>query len=608
MIMEMNFNLDDFEKSNWRNVIQNAQHKTCQSYFSVLSVALQDLNENGVSVNYQIYFLFLCLCSLHLEPAKHVEPLTAKFKYSDGSCSFDISDLNEQHILLLKVIFDHVDDPELKARIGDVIWCHTRNGNFRYAEAAIIAYLESADRLLNIQSALYSSDRFERALHLATELGRNSQKYKEVVNRIEQHLIEYEIFDSPLIGNLLDLLYEFRQGNPEICSRIAVSIAKNEQERGQWYSSRLFWQRAADWFRRSELVEDEHSCLISVAECFVLEAQNKLTKSEDMSRSVAAHLIQSAIESLRKVPGTEAQQKALHFQMLELQESSVNEFGTISGQVDLTQFVEKAILTVKDKTFLEALFTLSALGSSPKKTSLREMVEKLVDDHPILYFMSMNVVNDKGKVVGRRNSLFSGKPEEIEAATIAEMHSWAKFEQQTIALVINACRLQILQEHTCNIRELLELTIHNPFIPLGRELIYARGFQAGFCGEFLEALHLLVPQIENSLRYILKRADVITTSLSSEGIQEELDLNALLGKPELIEILGEDLVFDLQGALTSRFGSNIRNRLAHGLMDHDEFYSYTAVYIWWLLLRICCIPLINSQYKDEEKDATSPSE
>ena len=36
------------------------------------------------------------------------------------------------------------------------------------------------------------------------------------------------------------------------------------------------------------------------------------------------------------------------------------------------------------------------------------------------------------------------------------------------------------------------------------------------------------------------------------------------------KLLGEDLVFDLQGLLVERFGVNLRNRMAHGLMGTNS--------------------------------------
>jgi hypothetical protein len=69
--------------------------------------------------------------------------------------------------------------------------------------------------------------------------------------------------------------------------------------------------------------------------------------------------------------------------------------------------------------------------------------------------------------------------------------------------------------------------------------------------------------------------------------------------PELGRVLGDDLVFELRGLLVERHGSNFRNLLAHGLLDQDAFYSGESIYLWWLTLHLCCIP-ISSRMKESE--------
>ncbi|HLJ57865.1 MAG TPA: DUF4209 domain-containing protein [Chthonomonadaceae bacterium] len=123
------------------------------------------------------------------------------------------------------------------------------------------------------------------------------------------------------------------------------------------------------------------------------------------------------------------------------------------------------------------------------------------------------------------------------------------------------------------------------------------------------AVHLLIPQIEDSFRYLLPRMRVITSALGDDGIQDDYNLNRLLTTAEyagpLSETFGEDMVFDLRGLLVERFGSNLRNDLAHGLMDFDSFYSFAACYFWWLALRLYALPIVAGKLEDEETSAHS---
>lgn len=48
----------------------------------------------------------------------------------------------------------------------------------------------------------------------------------------------------------------------------------------------------------------------------------------------------------------------------------------------------------------------------------------------------------------------------------------------------------------------------------------------------------------------------------------------------------------LFAVLVERFGSNLRNEEAHGLMNYEEFFAPQISYVWWLALRLCCTVLI----------------
>ena len=115
------------------------------------------------------------------------------------------------------------------------------------------------------------------------------------------------------------------------------------------------------------------------------------------------------------------------------------------------------------------------------------------------------------------------------------------------------------------------------------------------------AAHLIIPQFEHSVRYVLAQRGIITSSIDAEGIQKDYDLNSTLYLPVLKEILGENTVFHLQHLLVEKLGANLRNKMAHGLMSQGEFYSVQAAYLWWLILKVVCIPIISSLRREEGK-------
>jgi hypothetical protein len=152
---------------------------------------------------------------------------------------------------------------------------------------------------------------------------------------------------------------------------------------------------------------------------------------------------------------------------------------------------------------------------------------------------------------------------------------------------IEPARRTISDEHPVRLEDLSFLVLDNAFIPPGHEGIYLRGLQAGFFGDWLVSMHLLIPQLEASVRYVLQQYGVVTSTLGADGIQMERDINQFLWEEQMEKIFGPDVLFDLRGILIERCGNNLRNEMAHGLMHEGAFYRWSSVYLWWLVIHLC---------------------
>jgi Domain of unknown function (DUF4209) len=104
----------------------------------------------------------------------------------------------------------------------------------------------------------------------------------------------------------------------------------------------------------------------------------------------------------------------------------------------------------------------------------------------------------------------------------------------------------------------------------------------------------------------MQQRGIITSGMDNSGIQNEHNLNATLYHPEIASIFSENTLFDLKCLLVEHAGSNLRNRMAHGLINDAEFMSPLMSYIWWFTLRLCCLPiLIHRQREQSNSNAES---
>lgn len=131
----------------------------------------------------------------------------------------------------------------------------------------------------------------------------------------------------------------------------------------------------------------------------------------------------------------------------------------------------------------------------------------------------------------------------------------------------------------------------SPFVPADREDLFSLAFARFFGGDFISALHILVPQMENSLRHVLKQAGHEPSSIRSDMTQENRTLSVMLNKDRgsLEGIYGTAIVYEIENLFDFRGGPALRHQLAHGLVSGAACYGADAIYACWFMFRLCCL-------------------
>jgi hypothetical protein len=595
---------EDFDQCSWQEVITSSEKKDCKAYVSLLSQKAKEAEEQGDNKSQAVFALLYHICSLMLKLDTPNEPFAPMLIFADRRSAI-IDDFNEAHLKVLEEIASSINDAELRARIADILW-YKRKGGYKMAELAIQSYIESANILEDPRSSVDCFHRIERAAQLAVSLGKNNQPFKDVIKHIESVLDKYNGEDPMFLSaKLMELLQEYREGEPSKYAAIAEKAALNAEASDdvsiKWHRARTYWEIKARWYAIAKDDENVRLSMLNAAETYVKEAEDALNRPNN-PYSIASSFLQQAIEAYRRVEGSQERRDEIHKKLLEYQKKSMADFQAFSHTIDISAIVEEASNLVKGKTVIDALFTLALASASPSVAGLRKRVQETANEFKPSLWIPAQVLNKEGKVVAKRPGMYENDGDTNDALR-AEMFRRAALEQNLHAqAVVQPAINQINTEHNVRITDLLPVVSHNPFVPPGREYIFAKGLHAIFVGDLVTTAHLLIPQVENSVRHLLTMQGVIVSGLD-QGIQDERSLNTTLYKTETLELFGEDIVFDLQGLLVERFGSNLRNQMAHGLMNYAEFYSWPVVYLWWLVLRLCCLPIYAHIYgKNETKN------
>jgi hypothetical protein len=589
----------DFEQTDWQGVLDGASEHRCDVYARLYAQKAHEAGERSDAAARQVFELMHHVCSLVLTPDSPTEPLGRHFDFGPDWRGVSVDEFQDCHLATLEASVHGITDPELRARVADILWYHRRGGH-KMAELAVRSYLESAEAIEDPENWYLCAERIERALDLAASLGKTNQAYCDVIAHIERVLDKCQGEDPLFLSaRLMEMLQRHRQGDPEKYCSIAEKAAlraETEETGIKWHKARGYWTVKARWHAIQGDDEAARECQLLIAKTFVKEAEDRVEQQAPGSYSAAAGDIQQAIECLRRVAGTKHCREALHKELLRYQKRAVEQFKSDTLSIDVTEAAREAAERVEGQSLSDALFTLALMASPPRLEGLRERVEEFSRKHGLAYIFPMRQLGEDGRVVARRESLY-GEGEDAARASRAEMFKQARNDQGLIAYaVIRPALAQIHRDHHVRLSDVLALVQHSPFVPPGREYLFARGLHAGLTGDLVTAVHLLCPQIEHSVRAILERRGVPVSGLDDQGVQGMHLLKANLKKPELVQILGEDLVFDLEGLLVEEFGSNLRNRVAHGLMAFEDFYLPDALYLWWLALRLCLAPLYAQMY------------
>jgi hypothetical protein len=113
-------------------------------------------------------------------------------------------------------------------------------------------------------------------------------------------------------------------------------------------------------------------------------------------------------------------------------------------------------------------------------------------------------------------------------------------------------------------------------IPADRVSLYREGMSAFDAEDYIKCIHVLVPQVENSLRELLKFLGVSETKTDDGGAFELKNMNDVLREPRVREALDEKLWSFLNALYADKHGINLRNFVAHGIAPVEDFNRINA--------------------------------
>ncbi|WP_316192530.1 MULTISPECIES: hypothetical protein [unclassified Bradyrhizobium] len=562
-----------------------------------ISMAYGQASAAAASPAKDVYLLLSAVAGIHLRPP---DPGN---KFSPGVQRADLrtmlpSDIRGSQADVLESVLPKIRHPAMRARVADVVWTSDRR-KAAVAEIAINAYCDCVEGLMSGSLKAFVPIDGRNLIDAQTPAHRALQISSATKKRKAAH-------SDRLVSALTGLYRQARQeAQPAIFSRLAqlcvdydligkqpaavdlegVADANPTQVP---HAVQMALDYASYLYGRTGDAESERRCQLG--------AVHQMLRMRDQCSQAGAKAswVMDALMRLRQIKCDEAAalEEELELQLRRLQRASMREMATFV--VDISNPVERdRILDLFVPMDLStALQSFALLAVSPKIEDLKAHARARAEHEPFSAMMGGKHVDDEGRTIVHTSDAGRGEPPEdwyLRMISQAESHRRA----DVVANSIDPVRCLIAQSIAIEERHFRPIVGVSPFVSRLQAPLYALGFARFFQGDFASAAYLLIPQLEASLRHILKARGADPSKRRDDATEEDRSLDAIIAnhRSDLLEMMGEPLLDELNRIFNVQPGPTLRHDVAHGQLSEGECYSADVIYACWLLYRVCCLPL-----------------
>lgn len=588
------FTVEDFVKLEINGILEKLDSNDYYNISTIFREKSDEYKNRNEIKSSEILLLLSKISSSGIRPENKLDPFVPFFQGTTGR-TFIPKDLNENELKFLSDILSEIKNPKLIARIADILWTCLIKKDLNYALVALDAYSN-----FPIDKENWYRDTevyYKRALVLA---GMLKEKGSEFTERIQKRILNEFVKTSavsnyyPLHLSMILLEFNMAKENSKTIGEKLNLLAEGLEQEEDFSKARDFYEQSIYWHQNSKDKEKEVKSIISVGRCFKLEAMQK-ANNNNPNFFIGVNHYEKAIQYLRKVPKSERHKFNIEEEIKDIQQllnesgiKTLDQLPKIPISFNPQDMIYEAQNHIRGKTGIEALI---ALGSLLPFFNVKKATEDALNKIRIFPFSAMCddiLLNPDGRVASKTEGIIFGS---IPSVDQAKVHSIILRNYNNHCLISTQGMILPSIDFIniyCGIKEqdIMKVCMESRLLPSGNEYLIAKGIFAGFNQDFIQSSHILIPQVENIVRTQMKAHGIITTQLDKHGIETEKSLNTLIQEPEIINIFGINLSFELSALFCDSRGGNLRNNLAHGLFSIRESYSVYSIYSWWLFVKL----------------------
>ncbi len=314
-------------------------------------------------------------------------------------------------------------------------------------------------------------------------------------------------------------------------------------------------ERLIPYYRRLGKFDDIKRLHKSVGESFEHFAGN----AEPM---LAAALLQTATDEYRDA-GLKEERDRTRILMQQKIGAAGDNLQAIGHTIEITRDDMEKFLDQVIVDDLPSSFVRITREFMLKRSELEQQVKKTLKDAPLMAHITQMIFADD-RVAAKIGS--------VGEDSFGRLFHEAKFAFQFVRPWLAQAFRRLFEKHEIVPEHFAGwANRHGLFDDMS---LLVEGLRAWAREDHVKASHVLVPQVERALRKIADGLGVPVTKAhpTVPGTSVAIGMGEILYNQKVAEALGPDATLHFQALYADPRGMNLRNEVAHGLMDADQFH------------------------------------
>ncbi len=596
----------------------------CSEIGHELTSAMQVFIQNGMDADAELLdrerraFLLTIYASISHPEANEIGRFTGIVGFSNGRVWPDPEAFTEEEMIYFSGRADTTINPVMRARYHDLLFEKSRlPRKHEFALTAVDDYLNSVRLFLespHLSHHIEMVSAMDQAAYLSLKV-QIPDKISEVVSCLDD-LIGKLSQGNPVEGRgqngpspvgrwsleLSRILFHIRRSKKfggavsqetlEGVQQHMADLAEKNGAAGLSHLQNLFLEVATEAAR---LLGDEEAVFelqIRDAEALVQQAEARRL-GPSPGHLVAAKLLEDAVKQYQNMRETlplsperradlDGREAALKGQIRQMYREGRQEMATLAVPVEipaeeLEQMVDEILASATLAECLQAVATEGAL--LPNLVAAIEDAKATLADNSLMSILPKRTIRDNITI-----SEAATDQERLTGEIERNLLLWIEINS---GVVLPALFRRLRERKGLTADTLADYLAVTGLFEEGNVAVLRVGLDRLFKDDAVSAIHILVPQYEEALRFLIEKSGGgIIKPRSRQGGWEFETFGAFLRQEKVRQALPPEMLEYVRLVMTEQGGWNLRNRVAHGLVrvqDCTESTALTVVHLFLLL-------------------------